>query len=66
MLCDVRSNNVGRSVRVVKYATDNETYVTGLNVNCSVYPYDSAHEKHQVMRVRRALDAVVRGTPRMG
>jgi hypothetical protein len=61
ILCDVKFGSRGRSVRVIKYDTDRQTYIDVLNVNCAVFPYDAAHEKQQVERVRRAMVALAAG-----
>ena len=66
VLCSVNFHSSDRSVRTVKYDTDKQTYVDVLNVNCAVFPYDAARKKSPVARVRRALEAVVRATPRKG
>jgi hypothetical protein len=57
ILCDVATHSrFGDRVEVIKYETDEETYVRTLNVNCSVYP-TSAGER-QVARLTTAMRAV--------
>jgi hypothetical protein len=62
VLCHVGTKDFGRIVEITKYPTDEETYLDVLNVDCSVYPYNSASEAEQVGRVKRALEALVRET----
>ena len=54
----------GRRVTVIKYSSDTETYLRALNINCAVYPFDMTREAGQVRRVKQALQALVRATPR--
>ena len=58
VLCRVEESGADHPVRVIKWPGDEETYVDGLNVLCSVYPWDAAAEERQVRRVREALDAL--------
>ncbi len=66
VLCRIGFDTIDREVEVVKYPTDEETYLDVLNVGCAVYPYDAASEAAQVDRVKEALEARVRKTPRTG
>ena len=59
VLCHVGPKLTTESVEVVKYPTDEETHLTALNIQCSVYPYDAAREREQVARVETALRAMV-------
>jgi hypothetical protein len=64
VLCTLaRVRDGPRVVDVVKYPTDEETHVSVLNVECSVYPYDAVREAKQVERVKRAMQALERTTP---
>ena len=60
VLCSLFRRGFGRTVVVKKYATDQETGLSVLNIYCAVYPFSPATEKSQVERVRRALAALVR------
>ena len=57
--CSVaRLPNGSRVVDVVKYPTDEQTYVSVLNVQCAIFPYDATHKVSQVERVKLALQAL--------
>lgn len=64
VLCDLSFEGDGGSrVEIVKFPTDTETYLSVLNVGCSIYPWDAASERVQVRRVADALRAVSRAVP---
>lgn len=58
VLCDVADAGFTAKVRVVKYATDTETYITAANVHCAIYPHSTAHEAAQVGRLKNAMESV--------
>jgi hypothetical protein len=59
VLCHVGRTVITRTVKVVKYRTDEETHLTVLNVQCAAYPYDAASEREQVARVESAMRALL-------
>lgn len=64
VLCTVYARSYGRVVDTTKYATDWETITGVLNIQCSIYPSEEASRRPQVRRLERALEALVRATPR--
>lgn len=64
VLCVVFPRSYGRTVEITKYPDDWETIVGVLNVQCSLYPTEEASRQRQVRRLTRALEALVRATPR--
>ena len=63
VLCTVKGRSMGGGkIEINKFDGDQETHLAALNVTCAVYPYSAARERSQVLRLKRALQAVVRAT----
>jgi hypothetical protein len=59
VLCRVAAYGSDASVGQVHHPEDKETYVSVLNVSCSVYPSEPSKADEQIARVRTAIEALV-------